>query len=104
PLREIAAICRERGVLFHSDMVQSFGKLPLSVRDCADVPGPDAISLAAHKFYGPKGAGALWLRSGISIDRIGYGGSHENERRPGTENAAAIAGLVRAAEWVLEGM
>jgi cysteine desulfurase len=94
PVREIAAVCRERGVLFHSDMVQSFGKTPLDVRDA----GPDAISLAAHKFYGPKGAGALWLRAGIPIQKIQFGGSHENERRPGTENAAAIAGMARAAE------
>ena len=104
PVSEIATACRERGVLFHSDMIQSFGKLPVSVRDSADAPGPDAISLTAHKFYGPKGAGALWLRSGLSIDRIVFGGSHENERRPGTENAPAIAGLARAAELVMEGM
>ncbi len=104
PVREIATLCRERGVLFHSDMIQSFGKLPVSVRDSLSEPGPDAISLAAHKFYGPKGAGALWLRSGLSIDRIVFGGSHENERRPGTENAAAIAGLARAAELLLPGM
>ncbi len=96
PIGEIAAICREKKVLFHSDMIQSFGKTPVRV-DGAE-PGPDAISLAAHKFYGPKGVGALWLRAGISIDRTAYGGSHENGRRPGTENVAAIAGLVAAAE------
>jgi cysteine desulfurase len=98
PVREIAAICRERGVLFHSDMVQSFGKIPLDVRDA----GADAISLAAHKFYGPKGAGLLWLRAGVPVEKIQFGGSHENERRPGTENAAAIVGMARAAELVLE--
>ena len=100
PVAAIAALCREHGVPFHSDMVQSFGKQPVRV----DEPGsPDAIALAAHKFYGPKGAGALWVRSGLSIERISYGGSHENERRAGTENVAAIVGMVRAAEVALAG-
>ncbi len=97
PAREIAAICRERGVLFHSDMVQSFGKIPLDVRDA----GPDAISLAAHKFHGPKGVGVLWLRAGVPIQKIQFGGSHENERRPGTENIAAIVGLALAADLAI---
>jgi len=99
PVADIAAICREHGVHFHSDMVQSFGKMLVRV----DLPdGPDALSLAAHKFYGPKGVGALWLRSGVSIDAIGYGGAHENERRPGTENVAGIVGLVTAAELAVQ--
>ena len=92
PVREISALCRERGVLFHSDAIQSFGKEPLAARDF------DALSLAAHKFYGPPGAGALFLGAGISLEKIQFGGSHENERRPGTENVAAIVGLVTAAE------
>ena len=58
----------------------------------------DAVSLAAHNFYGPKGDGALWVRSGVSLDRLTHGGSHEGERRPGTENVAGIAGLACAAE------
>lgn len=96
PVEEIAAICREHRVPFHSDMVQSFGKIPIRV-DAID--GLSAVSLSAHKFYGPKGAGALWLRSGeSSIAPIGYGGKQENGRRPGTENAAAIAGMATAAE------
>jgi cysteine desulfurase len=94
PIAELAAICRTHGVPFHSDMIQSCGKSRLDVRDA----GPDAISIAAHKFHGPKGAGALWLRAGLPIERIQYGGSHENERRPGTENPAAIVGMARAAE------
>ena len=98
PAREIAAICRERGVLFHCDAVQSFGKSPLDVSEL----GADAVSLAAHKFYGPKGAGVLWLRAGLPIQKILFGGSQENERRPGTENAAAIAGMARAAEAAVE--
>jgi len=95
PAREIAAICRKRGVLFHTDAIQSFGKEPLNAGEF------DAISLAAHKFGGPKGAGVLMLGSGISLDRLQHGGSHENERRPGTENVAAIAGMAAAAELAL---
>jgi len=95
PVHEIGALCRERGVLFHSDAIQSFGKEPVSTKDF------DAISLAAHKFNGPKGVGLLWLRAGISIERLQFGGSHENERRPGTENVAGIAGMARAAELSL---
>ena len=91
PVAEIAALCRERGVLFHTDAIQTFGKEPLTC-------DADALSLAAHKFYGPKGAGLLRLRGGISIERIAFGGSHESDRRPGTENVAAIVGMVRAAE------
>ncbi len=91
PVAEIAALCRERGVLFHTDAIQSFGKEPLAC-------DADALSLAAHKFYGPKGAGVLRLRGGISIERIAFGGSHEGDRRPGTENVAAIVGMARAAE------
>jgi cysteine desulfurase len=95
PMREISSICRERGVLLHSDMVQSFGKIN------ADLSLVDAASFAAHKFYGPKGVGFLLLRSGLSIQPIMFGGAHENERRPGTENVAAIVGMAAAAEWTL---
>jgi cysteine desulfurase len=94
PMREISRICRERGVLLHSDMVQSFGKID------TDLALVDAASFAAHKFYGPKGVGLLFLRSGLSIQPIMFGGAHENERRPGTENVAAIVGMSAAAEWV----
>jgi len=122
PLREISEICRAGGVLLHSDMVQSFGKVPIVVPsesrgirqsylkdsptgslDCArdDVLSlVDAASFAAHKFYGPKGAGFLFLRSGIPIEPIHFGGAHENQRRAGTENVAAIAGMAAAAEFV----
>jgi cysteine desulfurase len=92
PLREISEICRAHAVLLHSDMVQSFGKLDVSL--------VDAASFAAHKFYGPKGAGLLFLRSGIPIEPIHFGGAHENQRRAGTENVAAIAGMAAAAEFV----
>jgi cysteine desulfurase len=95
PLREISEICREGDVLLHSDMVQSFGKISGQV-----VSLVDAASFAAHKFYGPKGAGLLFLRSGIPIEPIQFGGAHENQRRPGTENVAMIAGMAAAAEFV----
>ena len=95
PLREISKICRERGVLLHSDMVQSFGKISGEA-----VSLVDAGSFAAHKFYGPKGAGLLFLRSGIPIEPIQFGGAHENQRRPGTENVAVIAGMAAAAAFV----
>jgi len=95
PMREISRICRDRGVLLHTDMVQAFGKVNV------DLSLVDAASFAAHKFYGPKGAGFLFLRSGLSIQPIMFGGAHENERRPGTENVAAIAGMAPAAEWTL---
>jgi cysteine desulfurase len=128
PMREISKICRERSVLLHSGMVQSFGKLPTVIpseveesrvasakvtqrdpstplRSAQDDAGilslVDAASFAAHKFYGPKGAGLLFLRSGLSIQPIMFGGAHENERRPGTENVAAIAGMAAAAEFTL---
>jgi cysteine desulfurase len=94
PVAELAAVCRERGVFFHSDAVQAFGKLPLR----AGSEGLSAFSIAAHKFYGPKGAGALWLGAGIALARTAHGGSHENSRRPGTENVAAIVGMAAAAE------
>jgi cysteine desulfurase len=94
PIEELGAICRARRVCFHTDAIQSFGKLPVRPDDL----GVSAISLAAHKFYGPPGAGALYLRSGIAISRIAHGGSHENTRRPGTENVAAIVGMTAAAE------
>src|SRR3954471_8549763 len=95
PMREISKICRERGVLLHSDCVQAFGKIDL------DMSLVDAASFAAHKFYGPKGIGFLFLRSGLSLQPVLFGGSHENQRRPGTENVPAIAGMAAAAEFVL---
>lgn len=97
PMEQISKICRARGVLLHSDMVQSFGKIDVDLSLC------DAASFAAHKFYGPKGAGLLFLRSGLAIEPIFFGGAHENERRPGTENVPAIAGMAAAAEATVAG-
>jgi len=97
-LKSISEICRARGVLLHSDMVQSFAKIE------TDLALVDAASFAAHKFYGPKGAGLLFLRSGITIDPMMFGGAHENQRRAGTENVAAISGMAAAARWAVAGL
>lgn len=97
PMAELADVCRERGVLLHSDMVQSFGKVETRLADS----GLAAASFAAHKFYGPKGAGLLYLRAGVPIEAVQFGGAHENQRRPGTENVPAIVGMAAAAEWAL---
>jgi cysteine desulfurase len=94
-MKEISKICRERGVLLHSDCVQAFGKINI------DISLVDAASFAAHKFYGPKGVGFLYLRGGLSLQPVLFGGSHENQRRPGTENVPAIAGMAAAAQFVL---
>ena len=96
PMHDISQICRDRGVLLHSDMVQSFGKIEI------DLSLVDAASFAGHKFYGPKGAGVFFLRSGLSIQPLMFGGAHENQRRPGTENVAAIAGMAAAADFALK--
>ena len=91
PVAELGAACRERGVLFHTDAVQWFGKQPFVDIDQFNA---DLVSICAHKIHGPKGAGALFIRSPLHPDPILFGGAHENERRAGTENLAAIVGLV----------
>lgn len=95
PVAEIGALCRERGILFHTDAVQWFAKEPFNGIDQFNA---DLVSLCAHKFHGPKGAGALYLRSPLQLEPILFGGGHENERRAGTENLAAIVGFVEALE------
>jgi cysteine desulfurase len=95
PVAELGSICRERGVVFHSDAVQWFGKESF---DTIQQFNADLISICAHKFHGPKGAGLLWIKSPLHPDPILLGGGHENERRAGTENLAAIFGLVSALE------
>lgn len=96
PVRELAAIAHARGALLHTDAVQSIGKIPVSVRDL-DV---DLLSLAGHKFNGPKGTGALWLKRGTRLVATMSGGRQERNRRAGTENVPAIAGLGLACEIV----
>lgn len=93
PVAELARLSHARGALFHSDAVQSVGKVPVDVRAL----GVDLLSLSAHKFNGPKGAGALWIKRGTRITAILTGGKHERTRRAGTENVPAIAGLGEAA-------
>jgi len=94
PVAELAQLAHARGALFHTDAVQSVAKIPVDVRAL----GVDLLSLSAHKFYGPKGAGALWIRRGTRVGAILTGGKHERNRRAGTENVAGIAGLGTAAE------
>jgi cysteine desulfurase len=95
PVAELGAVCRQRGVLFHTDAVQWFGKEPfLNIHQF----NADLVSLCGHKFHGPKGAGLLFARSPLHPEPILIGGAHENERRAGTENIAAIIGLAVAME------
>jgi cysteine desulfurase len=92
---ELGAICRERGVVFHTDAVQWFGKEPFANIHQFNA---DLVSVCAHKYHGPKGAGALFIRSPLHPDPVIFGGGHENERRAGTENLAGIVGFAEATE------
>jgi len=94
PVGEIGEIARNRGVLFHTDAVQSVGKIPVNVNDLR----VDFLSLSGHKIYGPKGIGVLYARKGVPFEPLFQGGHHEWNRRPGTENIPAIVGLARAME------
>ena len=100
PIAEIGALCREKGILFHTDAVQAAGHLPIDVVK----EHIDLLSLSAHKFHGPKGAGVLYARKGIPLQNLFYGGAQERGRRPGTENLPAIVGMAAAFEEALAGM
>jgi cysteine desulfurase len=100
PIEEIAKVAREAGVLFHSDGVQAIGKIP--VRAGTPESGIDLYSMSAHKIYGPKGIGALFVRKGIPFQPLLFGGPHEQKKRAGTENVAGAVGFGRAAQWVVE--
>ena len=100
PIAEIAAICKERGVLFHTDAVQTVGHVPINVRAL----GVDLLSLSAHKFYGPKGCGALFVRRGVRLTPLIYGGGHERGLRAGTENVPGIVGMGVAARLAMAEM
>src|SRR5277367_4304011 len=95
PLAELGTVCRERGIVFHTDAVQWFGKEPFE--NVAQF-NADLVSVCAHKFHGPKGVGLQYIKSPLHPDPIMIGGGHENERRAGTENLAGIIGLVAALE------
>jgi cysteine desulfurase len=92
PVAEIGRILRERKILFHTDAVQTVGTIPVNVKDLS----VDMLSMAAHKFYGPKGVGVLYVRKGIKLIPVIHGGAQERNRRAGTENVAGIVGLARA--------
>jgi cysteine desulfurase len=94
PVADLARLARERGALFHTDAVQSAGKIPVDVKAL----GVDLLTVSAHKFYGPKGAGATWIRRGLRLLPILTGGKHERNRRAGTENVAGIIGMGVAAQ------
>jgi cysteine desulfurase len=96
PVAEIARMAREAGALFHSDGVQAAARVKVDV----GALGADLYAITGHKFYGPKGAGALYVREGVKLEPLQWGGGHERERRPGTENVAGIAGLGAAAAWL----
>ncbi len=100
PIKEIGALCRSKKIFFHTDAVQAVGHIPVDVKEL----NIDLLSLAAHKFYGPKGVGALYIRKGIKIDNLVHGGGQERNRRAGTENVAGIVGLGKAIELAVENM
>ena len=97
PITEISAIARKHNIIFHTDAVQTFGKLPISVNEL----GLDLLSISAHKIYGPKGIGVLFVRKGIDIERFMHGGGQERGRRAGTENVPLAVGFAKAAELIL---
>ena len=100
PIAEIGAVCRERGVLFHTDAVQAAGHLPINVRE----QNIDMLSLSAHKFHGPKGVGFLYIRKGVKLLPFMDGGAQEKNRRAGTSNVAGIVGMGEAAQQAMENM
>ena len=94
PIKELAAVAKAGGALFHTDAVQALGNIPVDVKEL----GIDFLSVSAHKIYGPKGVGALYIRKGLRISNFMHGGAQENKRRAGTENMAGIVGFGKAAE------
>lgn len=99
-IKEIGKICRERKIFFHTDAVQAVGNVAIDVKDM----NIDLLSMAAHKIYGPKGTGALYIRKGVKIDNLIHGGGQERAKRAGTENVAGIVGLGKAIELATENL
>ena len=100
PIKEIGALAREKGIYFHTDAVQSVGKIPINVEDM----NVDMLSISAHKLYGPKGIGALYIKKGVRVDPLLHGGGHERGMRPGTENVPGIVGLGKACQIAEENL
>jgi cysteine desulfurase len=100
PIRELATLCREKGILFHTDAVQAIGKVPVDVRQAP----VDFLSFSAHKFHGPKGVGGLYVREGLSLTPLLHGGEQMGGRRGGTVNVAFLVGMGLAMELAAEGL
>ncbi|MBQ9228239.1 MAG: cysteine desulfurase NifS [Eubacterium sp.] len=100
PIAEIGKLCKEKGVVFHTDAVQAVGHIPVNVKDM----NVDMLSISAHKFHGPKGVGVLYCRKGILLQNLIHGGAQERNKRAGTENTAAIAGMAAALEEAVANM
>ena len=100
PIKELAAVAKKHDILFHTDAVQGLGNVPIDVKDL----GVDFLSMSAHKIYGPKGVGALYMRRGVRISTFMHGGAQESKKRAGTENTAGIVGFGKAAELARAGL
>lgn len=100
PVKEIGAVAKEKGVYFHCDTVQSVGKIPVNVNEL----NIDLLAMSAHKFYGPKGIGCMYMRKGVRLLPITFGGAQERKRRPGTENVPGVAGFALALEQAVNSM
>lgn len=100
PIKELVAIAKKHGVLFHTDAVQALGNVPIDVKDL----GVDFLSMSAHKIYGPKGVGGLYIRRGAKLGTLIFGGGQESGKRAGTENVAGIVGFGKAAELAMNGL
>ncbi len=100
PIKEIGAIAKEKGIVFHTDAVQAFGHIPIDVKDM----NIDMLSLSGHKIYGPKGVGALYVKKGVVVKNLIHGGAQEKRKRAGTENTSSIIGLKKAVELAKENL
>ncbi len=100
PLKEIGEVAKKHGILFHTDAVQSVGKIPVNVKEM----NVDLLSMSSHKIYGPKGVGALYIRRGVRLEPLLHGGGHEHGLRSSTENVAGIVGFAKACEIAMENM
>lgn len=100
PIKELTAVAKKHGILFHTDAVQGLGNVHIDVKNL----GVDFLSMSAHKIYGPKGIGALYMKKGLKISTFMHGGAQESKKRAGTENVAGIVGFGKAAEMAMEGL